>query len=112
MHIVIERLFLLLLWVLSVIGTLFALIKMLLSVFAKHPRTIIYGIAADQFANVSIGGQPDETISSRAYRGALEGKFWWSVLRTVLDWVETDHCKQAYESEINRSQLPKDFQGK
>ena len=33
-------------------------------------------IAADQLVNALIGGNPDETLSSAAYRAEKEGRFW------------------------------------
>lgn len=60
----------------------------------------------DQGFNVLIGGSPDETLSAHAHRRhpnlaqAINTIFWWQ-------W---DHCKAAYEVEVQRKQLPKEYQ--
>ena len=71
-------------------------------------------IAIDQLVNTLFGGWADETISSVAWRKRNEGKG-WAFLRCLIDglffWQE-DHCKTAYESELERRQLPKELRGK
>ena len=64
-------------------------------------------IAFDQLINTVLGGNPDETLSSRCYRNAQ--KYWYARwAQAVLDLVfrpwGADHCKVAYESELNRKQ--------
>ncbi|WP_059412652.1 hypothetical protein [Cupriavidus basilensis] len=54
-------------------------------------------IALDQGANTLLGGDPDETISSRAGKGQAEGKRWACVLCRFLDWFERDHCTKSIE---------------
>ena len=66
-------------------------------------------IAVDQLFNTLLGGSPDETLSSRAYRAEKRGKYFGRFFRPVIDmifWFEIEHCKSAYYSEINRLQLP------
>lgn len=65
-------------------------------------------IAIDQLINTICGGWADETISSVAWRKRHEGKG-WAILRRVIDTLffwQTNHCRNAYESEKNRRQLP------
>lgn len=65
-------------------------------------------VGLDQLCNTVLGGHPDETISSRCYRNST--KYWYAkAARWVLDllfspWGD-EHCKQAYETELKRSQL-------
>lgn len=54
-------------------------------------------IAIDQFGNALAGGDPDETISSRAAKAKVNGRPWGCVLCKVLDWVQPDHCDKALE---------------
>ena len=65
-------------------------------------------IAFDQFINTVFGGWADETISSRAYRmQGKSGKF--AKLRKLIDGLffwQKEHCKTAYESELQRRHLP------
>lgn len=68
-------------------------------------------IAIDQLINTFFGGWADETISSVAWRKQHEGKK-WVLLRCLVDCLffwQTDHCKTAYESELERRQLPQEL---
>lgn len=49
-------------------------------------------ISVDQSLNTLFGGNPDETISSRAGKAAEEGRAWGCYLCKVLDWFDKDHC--------------------
>ena len=65
-------------------------------------------IALDQLINTIFGGWADETISSRAWRKRDDGRG-WALLRRVIDCLfrrQKDHCKTAYESELQRLHLP------
>lgn len=66
-------------------------------------------IAIDQLFNALTGGAADETLSSRAYRGAIlaeNPKKRWRVLYRVINglFFDRNHCKTAYESEISGKQ--------
>lgn len=73
-------------------------------------------IALDQFLYVvfTLGvGMPDETMSAAAYRGELDGRILAKFFRPVIDtlfWLQPEHCRKAYESELKRSQLPATYQ--
>lgn len=60
----------------------------------KYIRNILIGI--DQLINTITGGSPDETLSSRVYRYREDSRIAWAVWK-VLDWIETDHCKNSLE---------------
>ena len=72
-------------------------------------------LAIDQLLNVAIcNGEPDETMSSAAYRMERDGRF-WGFMRQVIDalfWFQSQHCKKAYESELLRLQYAKEFQNR
>lgn len=74
----------------------------------KHPNGIQVLIAVDQLINTLLGGLADETLSSRAYRHSRDGSRKWpeKLINTLFFW-QKDHCKTAYESELNRNHLPK-----
>lgn len=61
-------------------------------------------VGLDQFANVVIGGRPDETISARSRRAAADGnkvgKFmcWW------LDKIQKNHGEAAEAGDLERAQ--------
>ena len=72
-------------------------------------------IAIDQLFNALTGGAADETLSSRTYRGAIlaeNPKKRWRVLYRVINGIffDSNHCKTAYESELNRKQYPDNFE--
>ena len=65
-------------------------------------------IALDQLLNTLIGGWPDETMSSWAYRVHRDGKP-WGFLAPVIDAIffwQPSHCAQSYLSEKLKKQLP------
>ena len=69
------------------------------------------GIAIDQLVNTIFNGWPDMTFSARCYRWYIQGKRSWPMLliNTLFFWQDYDHCKMAYESELNRIHMPEDM---
>ena len=65
-------------------------------------------IALDQLANALIGGWPDESLSSRAWREYCSGQRLWPkrLIDVLLLWFDKNHCEESYKSEILRRQLP------
>ncbi len=61
-------------------------------------------ISIDQFFNTLFGGDPDESISSRA--GKRQGK---NIIPTVLCWfldkLDPGHCKDAIEADEGKDEL-------
>lgn len=76
----------------------------------RHPDGFQVLVAIDQLVNTIFGGMADETISSRLYRRKLRGKPLAANIVNVIFFWQKDHCKEAYESELNRQHLPKAFQ--
>lgn len=71
-------------------------------------------IGIDQLFNAITGGAADETFSSRCYRGAVLAEnpkkrwsFWYAFVNGLF--FDKNHCKTAYESEVNRRQYPSAF---
>jgi hypothetical protein len=62
-------------------------------------------IAIDQLANTLVGGMADETISARAHRKG------WKIREKVINWIFQDpnHCRDSYNSELSRTQLPEEY---
>ena len=61
-------------------------------------------IAVDQLANTFLGGDPDETISSRA--GKVQHKSRWAkALCWFLNKLDTNHCRDAIEEDEGKNQL-------
>ena len=73
----------------------------------RHPDGFQVLVALDQLVNTLFGGYADETISSRSHRAYVSGKRKWmrNLINALFFW-QNDHCKEAYESEISRGQLP------
>ena len=68
----------------------------------EYLRRVLVGI--DQLMNVVTNGDPDETISSRAARAALNGKKWGVELSKLLDCFQYDHGAQAIEGDETRAE--------
>lgn len=52
-------------------------------------------IALDQLANAVLGGDPDETVSSRAAKDPA--RLHWRVLIAVLEFIDPGHTARAVE---------------
>lgn len=65
-------------------------------------------IAIDRRINALLDGNPNETLSSRAYRMEQAGKP-MGFMRRVIDtlfWFDKDHCKESYQNELKRAHVP------
>ncbi|MBN6712057.1 DNA helicase UvrD [Haemophilus haemoglobinophilus] len=76
-------------------------------------------IGIDQLLNAIAGGAADETFSSRCYRGAVlakQPKKRWRVIFRVIEglffWEKGQHCKIAYQSELERKQYSSEFRAR
>lgn len=56
-------------------------------------------ISIDQLGNTIIGGDPDETISSRSAKGVQEGVWGWTVLCKILHILDKGHCDKSIEKD-------------
>lgn len=56
-------------------------------------------VSIDQLINTLLGGKPDETLSSRAYKLRDEGIYWPSIIIDKLFFWEKDHCKKHVEED-------------
>ena len=64
-------------------------------------------ISLDQLVNVLFLGQPDETISSRAWRCKDSNSF-WKFMRKLIDTAffwQKDHCYYSFIAEVERHQI-------
>lgn len=52
-------------------------------------------ILIDETGNTITGGDPGETISSRAAKAQIAGKKWGCVLCKFLGWIRKNHCQQS-----------------
>jgi len=66
-------------------------------------QNILIGI--DQLFNALLLGDPDETISSRAYKNRA---YWpWRWLCWALNKIDSNHCKESLEADEGADQLTK-----
>ena len=76
----------------------------------KRIRNILISIDQLVWVFVTLGyGYPDETISSASYRYEKKGALWARFMRPFVDFLfffEKDHCRNAYQSEVLRTQAP------
>jgi hypothetical protein len=75
-------------------------------------KTYIYHVllAIDQLGTALIGGYPDETMSSYAYRLNVRGKrmgFMRHVIDALFFWQGPDHCRKAHDDEVARAHMPR-----
>lgn len=70
-------------------------------------------ISVDQFlfSLLTLGkANPDETASSAAWAGELQGHILPKFFRPIIDFIfkpfQEDHCRKSFESEQERDQLP------
>jgi hypothetical protein len=65
-------------------------------------------IGIDQFCNTVLGGDPDETISSRVGKYARSGPGWIPCqLCKFLNLFEKDHCVRSIEEDEGNNSLTK-----
>ena len=70
-------------------------------------------IALDQLANTIVWipgdgfGYADETLSARAWRLRHSSNA-YRIIDTIFFWQEY-HCKEAYQSEVERKHLPRHY---
>ena len=66
-------------------------------------------ISIDQLGNTLIGGDPDETISSRAgksvQRNSSNRGGVWYVLCRMLHWIDKNHCLDAIEEDEGKHRI-------
>lgn len=54
-------------------------------------------ISVDQLVNTILGGDPDETLSSRAAKHANNRG--WSLLARFLEWIDPGHLAETREDD-------------
>lgn len=63
------------------------------------------GIGLDQFVNAIVGGDPDETLSSRMGKSAAKGHRWWGWVHDALDYFWPNHCKKAIDKTEGKDEI-------
>ena len=75
--------------------------KQFLIAFDQMVNTLVY-IKDDGF------GYADETLSARAWRLREQSSWPYKTINWLFFW-QKDHCKNAYDEEVNNKQLPQDY---
>lgn len=65
-------------------------------------------VLLDEFGNTLTGGDPGETISSRAGKAMNEGRRWGCVLCRFLNLFQKNHCARAIDAADGRRAVIKD----
>lgn len=94
-----QRLILFGLWFASLLAILLALVMSLLQLLAGNRRAVRVFVGADQTLNAALGGSEDETISSRAGKGARRGVWRYCLLCWFLEKVDPGHCQNSIEQD-------------
>ena len=68
-------------------------------------------IGLDQLLTAIVGGYPDETLSSYAWRLERQRKLGGLIFRPAIDalfslWEGPGHCKRSFDDERLRRQMP------
>lgn len=77
------------------------MMKQFLIAFDQVVNTLVY-IKGDGW------GFADETLSARAWRLREQSPYPYRIINALFFWQE-NHCKEAYESEMNNKHLPKEY---
>jgi hypothetical protein len=62
-------------------------------------------VALDQFGNVVLGGNPDETISARSARAAERGNWLGKFMCWWLDKLQSNHGEKAECGDFERAEI-------
>lgn len=69
----------------------------------SYPERV--AVEFDDFINVITGGHPDETISARASRDAVEGKPVGKAISAALNVFQKDHGAHAQAGDLERAEV-------
>lgn len=78
----------------------------------RHPDGFQIAVAFDQLVNTLLSGWADETLSARAWRHKMDGSRPWPawIIDHLFFWQD-NHCRTAWESELERAHLPPSMRG-
>lgn len=82
-------------WLLIVLCLPLAALRMLWAVIVSPTKALEQAKAFDKTGNALANGDPNEYISTRAYRAMQERRRWGCILCRLLDLIEKDHCKKS-----------------
>lgn len=97
-----KRLILLGLWLLCGVGGLLVWLYQLTQVVWATDRCWRMCLQWDDLGNAALGGQPDETLSTKCALACRQGKWWGRLACRLLDAVDPGHCAQAVAFDAQR----------
>ena len=60
-------------------------------------------VSLDQLGNSLLGGDPDETVSSRSAKAQVRGALWGRAMCRTLDVFDKGHCARSIEADEGRN---------
>ena len=87
-------------WIVVIFADIFSLIWAFFAMFSSSERFVQIAIMKDETFNTSVGGNRNETLSSRSARAQLRGERWGCVLCKILDRIDKGHCQKSIENEF------------
>jgi len=69
-------------------------------------------VALDQFINVALGGDPDETMSARSQRAAAKGNWLGKFMVWWLDKLNSQHGLKAEAGDLERAEAVEQLEDK
>lgn len=75
-----------------IFASFLAIPRMTYAIFTNRDRAWAIAKAYDRLGNAVLNGSDSEFISTRAYRGSIEGKRSWCLLCKLLDLIDENHC--------------------
>lgn len=92
------RFYLFLIWIICCFACVVSVIWMLTALLKGSVRAWNIAVSFDQLLNATIGGDPDETISSVIEKNAAWHNKWWAViLKQILNTIDPGHCERVIE---------------
>jgi hypothetical protein len=61
-------------------------------------------VSVDQFFNTLLGGDPDETISSRMGKRARKGDKLGKIVCKILNFFQEGHCQKSIEEDEGKDE--------
>ena len=97
------RLKLLLIFPILVIASAFGLLAYVWFMLIKPQYAWTIAVGFDQVVNASFKGSEDETLSSRAAKGARKNIWHWCIICSILHWLDPNHCEKNIEFDEGKS---------
>lgn len=95
-----NRIALIALYPLLLLGLLFTACRYLCAVVGSPPKALNIAIMIDETCNVDANGRVNETISARAAKARNRKRAWGCLLCWALDKIQAHHCDKALADDV------------